>query len=852
MAYNLNWKIGIFWTMLFFAAFPLWAGQSPQGVTFTGNISPALPWDTYTNGYVGNTANGTLTVNPGAALSSYSCEIGFNNGVTGQVTVAGPNATWTNIDQIQVGSTPAGYTGVGVLNVQSGGKVTNGRAYIGDQSSATVTGAGSMWTNNDYLYVGYWGNGTLSILSGGKMVDNALSTVGYASASTTATVSGNGSAWTNADGLIVGDGGGNGTLSISAGAHVGSMYGMLGYSSGSNGTVAVTGAGSIWANDYYLAIGSKGAGNMTVSNGGSVTAGTDLFVGQNGSKLTVSSGGSVTATTIYAPINSLFGDSMITAKGAVLDGNLTFDAGHGQQQTLGFGSGGSLILNLDGTSVLGVGYGGAGTMTVAGVEVVSSTAYLGYGTGSNGTAIVSGQGSKWTSTDGLNIGYQGLGTLRIEAGGQVSDTGASLGNNNSTGTVVVSGPGSTWTNSGGIIVGYSGRGKLTIEKGGQVTSNGGGLGCLYNFGNGSSGTVAVTGPGSTWTNNGNLNIGIDGGGSTSTLNIKAGGLVVNNKAVLGQEYYTYGVVNVDGKGTRWTNNGAVTLGTSENICNGAVNISGGAAVTAASFGVYNVSQLAIDIGTGSTLIINGGAGTITNAAKIRFAAGAGAAANDVSTPIQAAAWSGSGTYQALGGKWDSAAHQFTVSPVQTGASGATISMNLVSTQRALVADSGSGWSLGASFLATTGNLTLNFKATAVSGTVLDKLQQALHADAPKVAGGWTFSTTGGYSSGNPVYLSFDLGGQYPADRLTVWRYSGTSWSEYYAPDLTSNGGYASFTVTSLDGFAVAVPEPGTLILLAAATGSALAYGRRFRFSRGKHSLTRHEAHHAGHTRPSYP
>ena len=53
--------------------------------------------------------------------------------------------------------------------------------------------------------------------------------------------------------------------------------------------------------------------------------------------------------------------------------------------------------------------------------------------------------------------------------------------------------------------------------------------------------------------------------------------------------------------------------------------------------------------------------------------------------------------------------------------------------------------------------------------------------------------------------------------LKVWHHDGAQWSEYAAADLTCNGDYASFTVTGFSSYAIsAVPEPGTLALLAVA------------------------------------
>ena len=63
--------------------------------------------------------------------------------------------------------------------------------------------------------------------------------------------------------------------------------------------------------------------------------------------------------------------------------------------------------------------------------------------------------------------------------------------------MTVSGAGSSWTNIGNLVVGGLGTGTLTIQNGGVVNSSGGGS---VGLSAGSTGTVTVTGPGSTWNN----------------------------------------------------------------------------------------------------------------------------------------------------------------------------------------------------------------------------------------------------------------------------------------------------------------------------------------------------------------
>ena len=117
--------------------------------------------------------------------------------------------------------------------------------------------------------------------------------------------------------------------------------------------------------------------------------------------------------------------------------------------------------------------------------------------------------------------------LTIQSGGTVTDVSGAVGNlPGSQGTVTVTGAGSTWTNTGSVVVGGLGTGALTIQNGGTVNSSGGGS---VGQSVGSTGTVTVTGPGSSWNNSpsGGLNIGSFG---TGTLTIANGGMVINSTA----------------------------------------------------------------------------------------------------------------------------------------------------------------------------------------------------------------------------------------------------------------------------------------------------------------------------------
>ena len=451
-----------------------------------------------------------------------------------------------------------------------------------------------------------------------------------------------------------------------------------------------------------------------------------------------------------------------------------------------------------------------------GVHVTCAAGYLGYQTGSTGVATVAGSGSTWTVNGPLAVGYLGSGTLSITGGATVNSVGGTVGAvSGSTGVAIVDGPGSTWnTGAEWFWVGYQGSGKLSITRGGNVTCP------TFSV---EGGAVTVDGTGSTLAYDGGPHIG--------------GMLSITNGGVFGSgtftNYVSYieadGIVAVDGAGSTWKEAATIEVQAS----GGMLSITGGGSVSAKAVILDSASLLAVNVGRGSSLTVGGGAGTLTNNGTIRVVAGAGIAADGRNySPIAANTWSGTGNYQAIGGTWSATGHTFTASSVASGTSSTPVSLDLKSVQRALIDDNapgGTNWEIGASFIAAGNTTNMTFTATAMDHEILDTLGSQLPPD-DAILSGWMFSTTGyAVSPTNPIYLSFNVGAKHPADDLEVWHYDGSTWTGYSPTDLTYDGTYASFTATGLSGYAmVAVPEPDTLVLLAAGLFGLLAYAWRKR------------------------
>jgi fibronectin-binding autotransporter adhesin len=553
---------------------PCTTATSHAAIIGTGDVSPSNPatWTSSTTGYIGQSSTGSVTVNGGSGLLNYYGYLAIRSGSSGTVTVTGIYSTWT----VTLGLT-VGQSGNGILNIEAGGQVSNDYSFLGYNSgssgTATVNGTGSRWINSDTLYVGEEGNGTLNIQAGGQ-VSNANGFLAYSSGSNgTVMVTGVGSNWTNSGKLFVGHKG-TGILNIDAGGQVSNGDGYLGYYSGSTGTATVTGTSSTWTNSNYLYVGYSGSGTLTVENGGVVTA-----------------------KTLYASLSSLLGNGHITAYGTVLDADLVFDSTHGMQQNLNFGSGGTLHLNLSNGSILGAGHKDTGTLRIDdGIEVTSSTGYLGFAYGSDGTATVTGTNSKWTNTSSF-IGYFGSGTLNIEAGGQASSSKISyLGYQaGSTGRMTVTGAGSKWTNSDLLFLGYYGNGALNIEAGGQINS----ASAWLSFSPVSTGSAMVTGTGSKWTITDSLEV-YDAG--TGTLTVTDGGTVAVNNLRIRYKNLTSGTLTVSNGGI--VNASTIYSSISALLGDGIINARGAVLDNAVVIDSVHGLQQSIAFGTGGTLNLN--------------------------------------------------------------------------------------------------------------------------------------------------------------------------------------------------------------------------------------------------------
>ncbi len=368
-------------------------------------------------------------------------------------------------------------------------------------------------------------------------------------------------------------------------------------------SAALTGSGGIDKTDLGTLILS---GANTYTGGTTISAGTLKFdvdlggtLGAQTGALAIAGGATFDLTGTNQTVGALSGAGSITSSvyggrispltvnqatntsfsGAITDGYMT-GAGDG---TVWLIKGGAGTLTLAGNSAFSFTSVDGGTLAIAnGGTVANLTSYIGETAGSNGTMLVTGIGSVWT-TDYLFLGYQGAGTLTIADGGRVStgagtvdmvQTNSSAGTLNLNGTVGSRGVletngvhrgrgGATVNFDGGILrattadadlLSHFAAGDVTIMAGGafidsngyqmQISSPLGGIGALTKLGAGELYVIgANTYAGGTNIEAGRLFIG-DGG----TLGAQTGSLFIAGGATLDLGITSQTVGSLSGSG----------------------------------------------------------------------------------------------------------------------------------------------------------------------------------------------------------------------------------------------------------------------------------------------------------------
>ena len=187
-----------------------------------------------------------LVVSNGAAVRSVSSAMGGSGAISNRAVVTGPGSVWSNRTTLVLGASSVGNR----ADVSAGGWLAAGDAWIGSASTGNsntvvLTDSGSGWNTLGTLYVGDVGSRNLLLASNGATVLSSNAFIGASASlgnSNRAIVTGAGTLWNNQNDLVVGNFGLANRLDVSAGATVlpGNLF--VGFNSPSaNNRVSVDG-----------------------------------------------------------------------------------------------------------------------------------------------------------------------------------------------------------------------------------------------------------------------------------------------------------------------------------------------------------------------------------------------------------------------------------------------------------------------------------------------------------------------------------------------------------------------------------------------------------------------------------
>ena len=367
----------------------------------------------------------------------------------------------------------------------------------GSVGLATVDGANTMLTIDNFMDVGNSGLGRLIVSNGGRIDTLGGTNIGALGGATGYALVSAGQL-NLANGLTVGNGNffaqaTSGVLVIESGGIV-SVTGPNGVTFGwepmATGVLTVDGAGSSFSSEPNMTVGRSGTGTIAVTAGGtlSVTGSPsddgDVDLGREpGSRGSLSVDGSGSQALVTGDLllgaNGGSGDARVTGGGTL---SVSGESLVGNQP----GARGSVLVSGAGSTwtvggpFLLVGQEGAGQLVVAdGGSVTATTGHLEVGSnaGGQGSALVTGAGSQLTVEKGLFVGQQATGVLTVADGGSVTinnsggqNTQVGLNGPSGNGMLVVRGTGSTLETAKQFHIGNQASGQVVVQDGGTLTT----------------------------------------------------------------------------------------------------------------------------------------------------------------------------------------------------------------------------------------------------------------------------------------------------------------------------------------------------------------------------------------------
>jgi T5SS/PEP-CTERM-associated repeat protein len=294
--------------------------------------------------YAGNlwiTGGSNLNITNGGSVLSSMSYVSGNTGAKGTVTVDGQGSKWEvgsydNAGNFSGTALNVGSGGQGELFVTNGGCVLCSGGWIGMSSGngyAKVDGAGSEWYSQ-YQCIGTDGVGKMELTNGGSLRTGYLHLGRFAGSNGTMAVDGTETRCRVVATTTHGETGttmvadaGTGRLDITNGASLTNTDAYVGDQATGVGTVTVSGSGSRWESTS-VDVGRFGKGSVTITNGGTMQAGTRMRVYSSGDSVTVD-GGTLQSQQIETGTSSMvyLKAGKIAANSFANSGTFTFTGG---------------------------------------------------------------------------------------------------------------------------------------------------------------------------------------------------------------------------------------------------------------------------------------------------------------------------------------------------------------------------------------------------------------------------------------------------------------------------------------------------------------------------------------------
>ena len=456
-----------------------------------------------------------------------------------------------------------------------------------------VTGAGVLTASTSLSVTG---GSTITVQNGGTFNLNGNGgSIGTSTGNTNFTITGVGSTFNISSGLLyLGYGGATLATTISAGGVLNSSVAItLGESTSGASSMTVTGTGSKLTSTAGLTIGGQSAtapASLTISAGGQVSnTSATLGVSNSRGSVTVSDVGSRWDNSGLVSVgtnNTNTGGTLLVQNGAAgSSGGLRIGVLNGLPSGVTFTGTGTSWVNT-GTLNLNAGM----TLDVTAGAQFSSSGQATLAAAS--TTTISGAGSSWSNPTFMRV--ESTAVLKVLNGATFSSGQVQI-IQGATGSVAVSGTGSSWAASGSVSVG----GATTTDPVGTTPGllvSGGAVMTAPNLIVG-GGTLRVTGTGSSLsTNTGTSSV--FGQTTPSYISIDSGATLSTTGATANVAVGAAGTMNITGPGSTW-NAAAITVGQS---AEGIINITAGGKVTSTST-VLGVSTAAS--GSRGTVLIGG-------------------------------------------------------------------------------------------------------------------------------------------------------------------------------------------------------------------------------------------------------